>query len=274
MRIAYTMNGLIGRFGGKHYHQNDTDESAYKNESSLVLRYVQKYLKKYVLDNNDIDVFIFSWETDKEEEFKQYLNPKKMKLVPQIDFEIPNHLKGNNDKRVLAHYSRWYGFREVMKLKQQFETENNFKYDLVVNARFDLCFNRHINFNNFDNNNFHIPINLRETHYGWPDAGPEILDHIFASSSETMDSYSNLFEKLDEYTLPGECPQWNTISNHFLMVWHLEKLNLLSTENVLKTFSTFETTEPDLEEGNCDYDILRYRNLTKNDVKEAFSEEI
>ena len=29
------------------------------------------------------------------------LNPKKMKLVPQINFEPPNHLKGKSDKRVL-----------------------------------------------------------------------------------------------------------------------------------------------------------------------------
>ena len=39
-----------------------------------------------------------------------------MKLIPQIDFDIPEHLKGRNDKRVIAHYSRWYGFKEVMKL--------------------------------------------------------------------------------------------------------------------------------------------------------------
>ena len=46
----------------------------------------------------------------------------------------------------------------------------------------------------------------------------------------TRDDSINLFDKLDEYTSPGQCPQWNTISNHFLMVWHLWKLNLLSTD--------------------------------------------
>jgi hypothetical protein len=269
MRIAYTMNGLIGRFGGKHYHLDNTEKDNYKNESSLVLKYVNKSLKKYVL-NNDVDIFIFSWETDKEKEFTDLLNPKKMKLVPQINFDPPAHLKGRSEKRVLAHYSRWYGFKEVMKLKSEYEKENNFKYDLVINARFDLCFNRSINFDNIDTNKFHIP-ELPGSNYGWPSGSPEILDHMFGSNSENMDKYSSLFDKLDEYTLPGECPQWNTISNHFLMVWHLNKLGLLDTDKTLKSFTTFETGAPDFEKGNCDYDILRYRNLTKENVMDEIN---
>jgi hypothetical protein len=258
------MNGLIGRFGGKHFDAHNA-EGSYKDESSLVLKYVSKFFRKYIIDNNDVDIFIFSWETDKEKEFENLLNPKKMKLVPQINFEPPEHLEGKNPKRVLAHYSRWYGFKEVMKLKSEYEKEFGFKYDLVVNGRFDLCFNRAINFNNLDTTKFHIP-ELPGSHYGWPNSN-EILDHLFGSNSETMDKYSNLFDKLDEYTSPGQCPQWNTISNHFLMVWHLEKLGLLDTEKTLKSFTTYETGEPDLEKGTCDYDILRYRNLTKEDVK-------
>ena len=50
MRIAYTLNGLIGGFGNtKTYDINN-----YGDESSLTLRYVSKYLKKYVLKNNDV----------------------------------------------------------------------------------------------------------------------------------------------------------------------------------------------------------------------------
>ena len=242
------------------------DVGDYSNQSSLVLRYVSKFLKKYVLENNDVDIFIFSWEVDKLEEFKKYLNPKKIKLIPQIDFEIPQHIKGTNDKRVIAHYSRWYGVKEVMKLKRQYEEENNFKYDLVVNARFDLCYNKPFDFSCLPSNEFHIPIHPDRPTYGWPLENSEILDHIFASSSENMDNYSNLFDKLNEYTLPGQCPQWNTISNHFLMVWHLWKLNLLDLKIVKKSFSTYTEQEVSRQEEKADYDIMRYRNLSTEDI--------
>jgi len=265
VRIAYTLNGLIGGFG--NYKTYNIDKlSNYGDESSLTLKYASKFLKKYVLDNNDVDVFVFSWQVDKLEEFKKYLNPKKIKVIPQIDFEIPKHLKGKNDKRVTAHYSRWYGFKEVMKLKKEYEKENDFKYDLVVNARFDLCYNKPFDFCCLPTNQFHIPIHPNKPTYGWPNENSEILDHIFASSSENMDNYSSLFSFLSEYTMPGYCQQWNVISHHFLMVYHLWKLNLLNTDTVKKSFSTYTGDMADNQEGKTTYDIIRYRNLSSEDI--------
>ena len=139
---------------------------------------------------------------------------------------------------------------------------------MVVNSRFDLCYNRPFDFSSLPTSEFHIPIHPDRPTYGWPLENSEILDHIFASSSENMDNYSNLFDKLNEYTLPGECRQWNTISNHFLMVWHLWKLNLLSTDIVKKSLSTYTGDMVDNQEGKTDYDIIRYRNLSVNDIEE------
>ena len=259
------MNGLVGGFkSGKNSDALELND--YNYESLLTLKYCSKFLKKYILDNNNVDIFIFSWQDDKKKDFINYLNPRKMKLIPQIDFEIPKHLKGKNDKRVNAHYSRWYGFKEVMNLKTEYENENNFKYDLVVNARFDLVFNRLYDFSSLPSQQFHIPIHSNRPTYGWPAERPEILDHIFASSSEIMDKYSSLFNYLDEYTLPDQCPQWNTISNHFLMVWHLWKLNFLNTDIVKKSFSTYTTNKFDGGVGETDYDIIRYRNLSLDNI--------
>ena len=113
--------------------------------------------------------------------------------------------------------------------------------------------------------------------YGWPNA-PEILDHIFTSNSKWMKHYATMFEHLDEYTLPGQCPQWNTISNHFLMVWHLDKLGLLSDDIISKSFSCWTDWNPNigklgfnsflLSKGirEVDYDIFRYRHLDRETV--------
>jgi len=267
MKIAYTLNGLIGGFSGKSASNANKDE-----DSILILKYVSDLLQRYIVPYNDVDFFVFSWHTNFKDEFEKYLEPKKIKLTPQIDFNIPEHLSGGNTNRVIAHKSRWYGFKEVMNLVSEYEIENKFEYDLVVNSRFDICWNKPYDFKDLNTNKFHIPFHPDASSYGWPDEGPEILDHVFASSSEWMKVYSTMFDHLDVYTLPGQCPQWNTISHHFLMVWHLQQLNILSEEFIDKSFRVLHEKNSDIiggtKNGDIDYDIFRYRQLTREDLKE------
>ena len=130
------MNGLIGGLSGKNSSGSNSDDQL------IVLKYVSQILQKYIMPWNNVDFFIFSWHTDFMDDFNRNISPVKCKLLPQIDFKIPEHLKGGNINRVIAHYSRWYGFNEVMKLKSEYEKENDFAYDLVVNARMDTLWNQ------------------------------------------------------------------------------------------------------------------------------------
>ena len=266
MKIAYTLNGLIGGFSGKSTGNANKD-----SDSLLILDYVSKIIKKNIIQHNDVDFFIFSWHTNFEDELNKSFKPKKIKLEEQIGFSIPEHLKNGNINRVISHKSRWYGFKEVMKLVERYEAENDFEYDLVVNARFDICWNKPIFFSEFDVNKFHIPIHIDHPNYGWPDGSNEILDHVFASNSDWMKGYSSLFDFLDHYTLPGQCPQWNTISHHFLMAWHLSQLGILSSDTVKKSFNNLHERNSEIiggTKGNIvDYDIFRYRQLSREDIK-------
>ena len=133
MKIAYTLNGLVGGFSGKSASNANKDE-----DSILILKYVSDLIQRYIVPYNDVDIFIFSWHTNFKDEFEKYLSPKRIKLIPQKDFSIPEHLSGGNTNRVIAHKSRWYGFKEVINLVSEYESENNFEYDLVVNSRFDM----------------------------------------------------------------------------------------------------------------------------------------
>ena len=55
------------------------------------------------------------------------------------------------------------------------------------------------------------------------------------------------------------------------MVWHLNKLNLLTEEIIEKSFNNLHEKNPDIIGGtknkNIDYDIFRYRQLTRDDLK-------
>ena len=278
MKIAYTLNGLLGGLTGKNSSGSTRDDQL------LVLKYVSNLLQKYIVPYNDVDFFIFSWHTDFREEFQKYLSPKMIALVPQMNFEIPEHLRriqapaingvetftDGNINRVITHKSRWYGFKKVMRLVNSYERTHNFKYDLVVNARLDLCWNKPFDFESLNPNKFHIPIHPDMSTYGWPDESNEILDHVFASNSDYMKMFSRMYQLLDSYTKPGQCQQWNTISHHFLMTWHLLKLDLLHEDIIEKSFATWHEGNPNIiggsKESNIDYDIFRYRQLSREEV--------
>ena len=53
MKIAYTMNGLIGGFTNKNY-VSSSDE-----DSRLILRYVNESIEKFIKPYCDVDFFYF-----------------------------------------------------------------------------------------------------------------------------------------------------------------------------------------------------------------------
>ena len=70
MKIAYTINGLLGGFSGKN---SDTNIRTTKEDYVLILKYISNILKKNIAEHNDVDFFVFSWHTDLKDEFIEYL---------------------------------------------------------------------------------------------------------------------------------------------------------------------------------------------------------
>jgi hypothetical protein len=48
MKIAYTMNGLVGGLFGKHYNADTGDES------TLVIKYISNNFRKYITSSMEI----------------------------------------------------------------------------------------------------------------------------------------------------------------------------------------------------------------------------
>lgn len=251
------MNGVIGGLAGKNF------ESSNEDCRSEIVKYCAS-THKY-LTNADVDYFIFSWEKDLEDTYKQVYNPKKILSVDQIVFDMPEHFIAHKDNpRIQAHYSRWYGAKQVMQLCTQYSNETGVEYDLIVNARLDLCFHNNIDLR-LDNGKFHIakPINLQG--YNWP-GGLEFIDHIFATNTESMRNFLQMYDHLDEYTKPDQCPRWKLISNHFLSVWHLRKIGMLQEDTVKESFTVVDNGfAPEV-----DYHIFRYKNITKEQLTQQY----
>tara|TARA_R110001583_G_scaffold149076_3_gene301006 strand:- start:7295 stop:8062 length:768 start_codon:yes stop_codon:yes gene_type:complete len=255
MKIALCLYGLVGSDRGKSYDK--------KGGTDTVLKECFKSFKNHVIDKNNTDVFFHTWDQEFEEELVKNYKPKLYKTEPQKTFS--NTVPGPQ-KRVQAHYSRWYSTKIVNNLKLQYENENNFKYDYVLLSRFDMVWTVDILFNKLNKNIFYIPGSTKgNVPWGWPNnvsgVKYEIDDLWFISNSKNMDDFCILYNLINQYIQKENCPVHTGISNHMLAFYHLKKLGLIP-ENTKRIFNG-----PDLPNisGYSDYQL--YRTYLKKSKK-------
>ena len=76
---------------------------------SIDYRIGHHFTKKHILDNNDVDVFIHSWNIEFEKELVEIYKPKKYLIEQQIDFR-------ERSLRLQSLKSRWYSNKKVVEL--------------------------------------------------------------------------------------------------------------------------------------------------------------
>ena len=162
----------------------------------------RKYIQKHILDKGDVDVFIHSWDLEKQGLIEAMYQPKKAIFEPQKDFSELIKERGLDKlegcprppQSVLSHL---YSVTEVMKLP-------HLKYDIIIKARFDLGrINRNtsgpglgnpyavqcINFiKNIEKNKIYMA-NWNHFHMGPPDMW-------FYGSYEIMHNFTKLYDCL------------------------------------------------------------------------------
>ena len=117
-------------------------------------------------------------------------------------------------------FAMWYKLKRVNDLKTKYENENNFKYDIVVKARFDIEILEPINLKQRDNT-IHIPI-------GWDHRGG--YNDIFAyADSKSMDYYCSLFDYMIPYLESGT---W--LHPETLLKTHLDASDISIMRNSMK----------------------------------------
>jgi hypothetical protein len=254
MKIAYTINGLIGGLSGKNCQLRDQDIAP------LIINYTSNTVKNFIEKHNDVDFYIFSWQPELKEYFNSIYRPKQSVYINQLEFKIPSCIP--NDERTQAHYSRWYGVKRLSEMIYN----SAIPYDLVINCRMDTCWNRDIHFTDFDTNKIHVAYHPTMLNFlPFNKNAVDICDHIFISNTENFHKFASLFDNLDDYVHPSKhkC-SYSHISNHFLVPQHLRSLNLIDRLE--------GSIVNDLEagKGTGDYDIFRYKQLTKHQLLENY----
>ena len=187
--------------------------------------------KEKIIDVNNCDIFMHTWAVKHEKILRNLYQPKKAIFEPQKVFvKIQN--------KAIAARSRWYSTQQVLRLKKQYEEENNFKYDWVMLLRYDVIFFTEIDFSKFKPEYFYVsnmnmcpsrPITIEKTpklfgRITHPDNitfDLKIIEDLWMfSNSNYMDIFSTLYDYLDEY---GKAFNKAAYSPHTGMWFHLCK---------------------------------------------------
>lgn len=186
MKIALCLHGYFDSF---------TDSTSKGNNG-------YRYIKKHILNLENVDVYLHSWQPELTDHLLNLYHPVSYKFEPQIDFEpyckewgIDNLINPPRPPHtVLSHF---YSIEEVFKLL--YGTNN--KYDLVIKSRYDLGqINRSSSPNHVECINLNLSNDLSRINMAhWPDKymlneGPP--DMWFYGNQNIMESFSKIFDNI------------------------------------------------------------------------------
>lgn len=249
-----------------------------ENENAGMLGY--EYIKENILKYPNVDVFVHTWDLKNEKKIIELYNPKRIIAEKQLDYNAVASSYGLYQSDIDEGFDRnstiyvnctiqaslsFYNSRAMsILLKREYERDNNFEYDVVITARFDLGhrsgFHRGYNVSQITFN----PENDMNYIYSsmWVQINCGFADQWFYSNSENMnkfiymgdhaiedfklgsnynnalingwfdsnadDEFSNevLKPKENRTTNLFKYPQWQIINNHLYHKFYLNKVEL------------------------------------------------
>lgn len=201
------------------------------------------YIKKNIIDCNEkVDVFLHCWY-DESQTGQRYTNtsdtvheegvnvispdiPEKLRRLYQpIDMLVeaqenfsdhvkPEYLAARDKTNPFATFSMWTSIQRCNALKQKYERENGFVYDVVIKCRYDLKLESSVTIHP-DHGELHTAgVRKFET-------DTYVADILFVSTSLTMDKVALLLESVDQYF--HAIGRWG---NEFFLGTHLKQYNI------------------------------------------------
>lgn len=204
----------------------------------------QPFLKKNLIDKFDCDVFMHAWfdpkkvgenysgaawtrgKTDQilkntDKHLISKYKPKLSLIEPQHDYfpstrPINEYRCTTNGTSANIVFSMFYSMCKSFELREQYENENNFKYDVVVRLRYDYVVLETPDFDlDFDNKVYHT----MSPESAYPE---KICDWFIYGDSSTMSTVSKIFANLDEYHDKGVGVDGENMLMHHLQVNNIE----------------------------------------------------
>lgn len=212
LRIALCLTGLIGGLRGRNGVGKAIDPINGHH-----------WYNKNLLQKNNVDIFFHTWSNSKNDLVSIY-KPKKYLIERQDNFsEINSQFYGfdsyesfykkenklnesyvcsdkeitNFKNLIFRSHSKWTSTYKVIKLKIEYEQENDFKYDFVIISRFDIALKKRINFSNLEKQILY----LSERNENQKGRDRAFNDLIFMGGSSVVELFSELIKNIQNYSV-------------------------------------------------------------------------
>ena len=162
MKVAICMRGAIGKVGtwGQRFSLKN---SLYDNDREYV-DYVKCYnsIHRHIITPNindyEIDFFLQCWNTDLEDKLCQLYKPKKHSFENNqiYNTEIESLCREECD---FGGISQALAIQKTIQLKESYEAENMFNYDIVIVYRYDVLIWKDLCLSTYEFNDHTIYVN-------------------------------------------------------------------------------------------------------------------
>tara|TARA_R100000152_G_C6781573_1_gene216365 strand:+ start:4587 stop:5366 length:780 start_codon:yes stop_codon:yes gene_type:complete len=240
------------------------------------------YLKKYILDPLQADLFFFGYENDQHStdnilETYQPIRHSIRKFDKEIETEIYDRYLASHDnaklsdlnKHITRHpspiplMSQFYNLLKCNELKRQKEKEENFTYDVVIRIRSDMFFCRSIK-----SDIKHSDEKL-DTHIFSNDSWDWLggyTDAFAFGNSKNMDTYCSFFDSIAKYILDDQIK----LHPETLLKHHFTKTNLV--RHIVKpcwwwSIEDFSRPNPSLNHAEKKKPIFEWRDCSQSIIK-------
>lgn len=188
-------------------HGGTGSANKYGMNGTIDVQYGYNHAKEHILDVNgedNVDVFMHSWNVDHKEKLIDLYSPAEYYFEPQIMFNFkysvgnPNANSGkqvkmldgtyvgNESMRFHSMFSRWYSAKMSNEIRLMYQKKNNIEYDFVMLSRFDLAWNVDVDFSKIEKNKFIVN----------PPFARDGLCHdlFFIADSEKMNVFCQMYD--------------------------------------------------------------------------------
>jgi hypothetical protein len=187
IKVALCMRGAVSKTSGAFSCKNDL----YSNAEYVDYNACYNSIKKHIIDSNasnfSIDVFCHGWNVDLETDIVSKYKPVK--------YKFENNSNYNDDILKLCKYETDFGgisqalaFKKAIELKEEYETENNLQYDIVILYRYDVLLWKDMNLNEYTNLHDTIYVNAHHDGNG---------DFHFVMSNHKSSVFKNLIHSIN-----------------------------------------------------------------------------
>jgi len=183
-KAAVCLRGAVSKKTTRYTYKDSiyTDIDEYINYKAVAAS-----IKKHIVEANpdyDVDIFIHCWSYELESDISLLYQPKLAKFEDnrQYSSEIESKCQTPFD---FGGISQALSIERVLKLKEKYEEDNSFTYDIVVLFRPDVIIWTDMIFSSYDLSYFYTD--------GHPDNNGDIC---FVMSSESSDLFKDLYISL------------------------------------------------------------------------------